>query len=179
MIIPTGTSTPLPLGPEVGWHIDLDLGNAPPVDIGSEAQQEEYRADIFRSKQPIQDIFKAVHIANSKEELRNLYDVIVPNNYGSGYRGSYSKILSIDGYNYKLRIHGYSSYESRNYYDIYKMGFGYLDRFSKFTKTPNYDSGYAEGFYMTGYERNYLITIGSNSVEGFHNLKIIFNKYKR
>ena len=179
VIIPTGTSTPLPLGPEVGWHIDLDLGNAPPVDIGSEAQQEEYRADIFRSKQPIQDIFKAVHIANSKEELRNLYDVIVPNNYGSGYRGSYSKILSIDGYNYKLRIHGYSSYESRNYYDIYKMGFGYLDRFSKFTKTPNYDSGYAEGFYMTGYERNYLITIGSNSVEGFHNLKIIFNKYKR
>ena len=42
VIIPTGTSTPLPLGPEVGWHIDLDLGNDPPVDVGGEEKEEAY-----------------------------------------------------------------------------------------------------------------------------------------
>lgn len=34
VITPTGTSTPLPLSPEVGWHIDLSVGNNSVDDLG-------------------------------------------------------------------------------------------------------------------------------------------------
>ena len=130
------------------------------------------------SKQPIQDIFKSIHEAREKKSLSNLYDVIIPNNYGSGYHGSYSNVFNINGYSYKLRIEGHGP-NNREHYNILKAGVGHLDRFSNYSKRTDYDSGYYAGFYMVGNDRNNLITIGAKSQESLLYLKSLYHMYKR
>ncbi len=136
----------------------------------------DYRANLQDSSKPVQDIFEAIHTARENGNLDNLYDVIVPNGYGSGIYNNYSKELTIGGHEFKLRVHGFSDRVSESYYDIYQAGFGYLDRFSSYTPSPKFNGGYYQGFFMTGYDRQYFITIGANSNSGYEYLK---NLYKR
>ena len=138
----------------------------------------DYRANILESTTPIQDIFQAFHTAKANGDLSNLYDIIIPNGYGSGIYNTYSEILTINGYDYKLRAHGYSKNVQESYYDIYQVGFGYLDRFSKYKPSALYNGGYYEGFFITGYDRQYFITIGANTSAGYKYLRKLFYSYE-
>jgi len=86
----------------------------------------------------------------------------------------YKNKLTINGYDYLIRVAGYSSTINQSYYNVYQMGFGYLDRFSKYRKTNMFNGGYYQGFYMIGYERNYLITIGAKRTEAYNYLKKLY-----
>ena len=138
----------------------------------------DYRANISESTTPIQDIFQAFHTAKANGDLSNLYDIIIPNGYGSGIYNTYSEILTINGYDYKLKAHGYSKNVQESYYDIYQVGFGYLDRFSKYKPSALYNGGYYEGFFITGYDRQYFITIGANTSAGYKYLRKLFYSYE-
>jgi len=54
------------------------------------------------------------------------------------------------------------------------MGFGHLDRFTNYPKTTGHNGGFYQGFYMIGYENNYLITIGVRNKVAYNYLKQLF-----
>jgi RHS repeat-associated protein len=97
---------------------------------------------------------------------------------GGGIYNNLSKQLTIDGHEFKLRVHGFSDRVPESYYEIHQAGFGYLDRYSSFTPSSKYNSGYYQGFYMTGYDKQYFITIGANSNAGYDYLRNLYNSFK-
>ncbi len=145
---------------------------------GATGQQGgNYRVDIKNSINPIKDILRAIQKAKFNNNFNNLFDIIVANTYGSGYYNQYSEIFTINGYRYKLNITGYDENVMKSYYDIYQAGFGYLDRFSKYAHCLGLNDGYYQGLYITGYETNYLLTIGTNTKDGCEYLKNLYQSY--
>lgn len=135
----------------------------------------EYKANLLTSKNPVYDLFGAISYANSSGQLQNIADVVMDNNYANIQipEPRYKKVLEMNGHKIEVRVTGQSS-TSKGYYDIYQMGFGHLDRFTDYAKTTNYNMGYYQGFFMTGYERNYLITIGVRTNAAFNYLKNLY-----
>jgi len=81
-----------------------------------------------------------------------------------------------EGHSFRVFISAYSPDLPSSYYDIYKMGFGYLDRFTKYKPTSLFNGGFYKGFFMIGWDRQYFITIGSGTDEGY---QYLLNLYKK
>ncbi len=143
----------------------------------TDQQGGNYRVDIKNSINPIKDILRAIQKAKLNNNFNNLFDILFANTYATGYYNQYSEIFTINGYRYKLRITGYDENVMKSYYDIHQAGFGYLDRFSKYAPNSLYNDGYYQGLYITGYENNYLITIGTNTKDGYEYLKNLYHSY--
>ena len=72
VIIPTSTSTPLPLGPEVGWHIDLSIGNNSVDDLGGGNDSNNWQSNIKTKPQLIWDAqSQGVTIDNNWQATRH------------------------------------------------------------------------------------------------------------
>ncbi len=138
----------------------------------------EYRADLRYTKKPIQDILESVQIAKRKGRYNNLYDVVIPNNYrGTNPQGLLIKELKINGFEYRLTVMPFQKSVGRSYYTIFESGFGYLDRYSTYDRSPKYNAGFPMGFYMTGLNSQYFITIGANSNDGYKYLKQLYHRF--
>ncbi|QTD36394.1 hypothetical protein JL193_09500 [Polaribacter batillariae] len=141
-------------------------------------QKKIEKVNLQKSKNKIKEILKTFKEANRNKKLSNLFDIIEPNDYADGIYNEFSEELTLNEHKYKLRVKGYNVNDfskNKSYYKIFKAGFGYLDRFSSFKPSPQYNSGYYRGFYLTGNERNYLITIGAKTTAGYNYLKKIYN----
>ncbi len=153
------------------------IANGSNIDKLKTEQDADYRVNLRTSKTPIQDVFEAMHIARSKKKLDNLFDVVEPNLYGNEW--IYSKKVTIEGHEYKINVATNNQAVKRSRYDIHKMGFGYLDRFTKYAPTTKWNEGYYNGFYMVGYDHDYLITIGAKTSDGFTNLRNLYYSSKK
>ena len=110
----------------------------------------------------------------------DLNDIIIPNSYSNvtNYGNAYVKKHKLQGHIYQVRVQGTNANDT----EIHKYGFGHLNRFSNYKSDkndPKYNSGYANGFYITGKNLNYLITIGANTTEGYEYLRKYFQALKK
>ena len=135
------------------------------------------RVDLTKSTNPISDIFNQINKLKKEGNLTNLYDIIVPNAYANSITPiaiTYKENVTLEGHEYSIRVHGYHKNYDDSYFNINQMGFGYLDRFTKYKPDSRWNNGYSNGFFMTGYEKNYLITIGAKDIESYYYLKSLF-----
>ena len=148
------------------------------------ASYQSSPVNLLTSTDPIGDIFQRVHYLNSVGnglKDRDLADIILQNGYGKNtYMGPlYHEHINHNRHVFSLSVGVVSPYNQDQYrYKVFDAGFGYLDRFGNYPFNPEYNEGYHSGYFILGYEENYLIRIGAKS-KSYHYLKRLFKRYRR
>ena len=135
--------------------------------------------NLRTSNTPIADLFSRIKYLENIGLLERLWDIVIQNDYATqnSYCVYYEKYLELEGHRYKVCVYGYHQSLPRTYYTIWRKGFGHLYQ-GKNRLVPRdntYNGGYYTGYYMWGYENDWLILIGGQDEEAKNYLEKIYN----